>query len=258
MTTSSFYDNYHQKNRRFSKVIGANNFTYFYILKSLDKAWASLINSDFDQQQNNWQDTKVLDVGCGVGTLVLYLADLGAEATGWDISKRAITIANQARQDLELKNAKFIKGEIKKKKSTEEVQDLVISTEVIEHILDDKKFLADLVSHLRVGGVLLLSTPSSENKLYKMGYYKNFDREVGHLRRYTKASLLKLFEDQQLKVVSIEAVEGPLRNLLFTSKLGFLIRFIKGPLVPIFHVFDRWSASMFGASDWQIIAKKVK
>lgn len=237
-----FYDRYHLKNKQFFKVIRRGNFTYFYTLDFLHKACPEGFSSK-----------KILDVGCGVGTLSLYVASQGAEVVGIDISPRAIDIAQQAQQTLAFKEVTFMVKELTKGKAD---QDLVICSEVIEHIPDDKKFLQLIHSHLKKKGRLYLSTPSQENLLYKIGFYKKFDAEVGHLRRYTVQSLQHVIESQGFTILQLREVEGPLRNLLFTTKLGFLIKFIRGPLVPVFHWFDQISATIAGASDLQVIAEK--
>ncbi len=239
----SFYNRYHLKNKKFVKLISKDNFTYVYIIGFLHLAC----------MEGFWSK-KVLDVGCGVGTVALYLSSLGANVKGVDISSRAIKIANAAKKELKLKTIEFSKGEITKGNKK---FDFVISFEVIEHVPDEKEFLKRIRSNLKKSGLLVLSTPSKENLLYKMGFYKNFDKEVGHLRRYTQTSLKNVLMSNGFEVINFRNVEGPLRNILFTTKLGFLIRFIKGPLVPIFHFFDNLSGLLFGYSDMQVIAKKT-
>lgn len=196
----------------------------------------------------------ILDIGCGVGALSFYFARHGAKAVaGLDVSSRAIDIAQVAQAELRLPNLFFKRGELV---ASMYAFDTIFCSEVIEHIKDDETFLDILWSNLKPGGVLILTTPTKENVLYSLGFYRKFDTEVGHERRYTKQQLLEIVTKHGFTVTTMRAVEGPLRNILFTTKLGFLIKGIKGPLVPLFHFFDRCSAVLFGASDLQIIAKK--
>jgi hypothetical protein len=131
-----------------------------------------------------------------------------------------------------------------------------VCSEIIEHIPDDVAFAQHVYSHLKPGGTALVTTPSSENVLTRLGFYAKFDARVGHIRRYTTVSIQQLLQHVGFEIVEVRTVEGPLRNLLFTTPLGFLVRFIKGPLVPIFHWFDTVSAALFGAADIQVIARK--
>jgi len=242
--TNLFYDQYHQKNNRFRGIIKPNNFTYFYIL-------------DWLQQPGLTQPLghKVLDVGCGVGTMSLYLSSQGAKVEGIDVSKRAINIAENARQAVRLEDVQFKQQLLAKGRNN---KDLVVCFEVLEHVPAEDTFLQLIASHLKPDGKLVLSTPSFENTLYRLGYYRRFDAEVGHLRRYNPAVLTELLEKNGFEVLALRKVEGPLRNILFTSFLGKIIRFIRGPLVPIFHFFDRLSGAIFGFADLQIIAQLRK
>lgn len=239
-----FYDGYHQKNRQFAKVIGDGNFTYWYILSFLHQAC-----------RKGFSGLKVLDVGCGVGSISLYLAAQGAEVTGIDISPRAIKIANQAKTEVGLKNVVFRQGTLR---AEPKKYDLVVCFEVIEHIENDEAFVKQILVNLKPNGLLVLSTPSQNNTLYRFGFYRQFDQEVGHLRRYTPSTIAELLRARGFVIEEVRSVEGPLRNILFTTKLGILIKGIRGPLVPIFHWFDNVSGVLFGFSDIQVLARKKK
>ncbi len=244
MKQPDFYDLFHKKNSFYDQIMSDNNFTYFYTLQFLQ-----------EHDVGRFAHQLILDVGCGVGTLALYLAKKGARVVGVNISPQAIVIANHARDVNHLTEAAFISGELQPGEPT---FDGAVCTEVIEHIRNDAQFLRTIHSHLKNQAFLYLTTPSRDNWLFRHGYYRQFDQQVGHLRRYTAASITQLLTDNGFEVLSLKSVEGPLRNMLFTSRLGFLIRFIKGPLVPIFHWFDDWSAQIWGASDLLIWARKKK
>ncbi len=238
----NFYDRYHLKNQAYSGVIARNNFTYWYILRTLHQPLLKQLKK-----------FTVLDVGCGVGTLALYLAQICESVVGIDVSERAIGIAKQAKQSTQSHNLIF-KQSLLKQFSTK--FDLIICTEVIEHVPNPPYFVELLVNNLEYKGWLLLSTPNRDNWLTRIGYYRNFDQEVGHLRRYSVSEICQLLEQNGLKVKHKETVEGPLRSLLFTSKLGILIKVIKGPLIPLFHRLDEIFGNIFGNSDIVILAQK--
>jgi ubiquinone biosynthesis O-methyltransferase len=239
-----FYDIYHKKNDRYQGVIGENNFTYFLLLSYL-----RFVLLDVKANGN------VLDVGCGVGTLAFYLASKGLTVTGIDVSSRAVEIARANRLSKELP-VEFQLADVTKL-ATKEKYDLVICTEVVEHIENDLKFLKSIHEHVSPKGYLFLSTPSLNAPLYRLGVLKKFDDEVGHLRRYTEESITELVSKAGFEVIECAKNEGILRNALFTIKpLGQLIRLIKGPLVPIFHFIDHLSLLLFGESDLIVIARK--
>ncbi|MEK7064712.1 MAG: hypothetical protein AAB973_03855, partial [Patescibacteria group bacterium] len=58
-------------------------------------------------------------------------------------------------------------------------------------------------------------------------------------------------------ILKIKKTEGLLRNLLYTKKsLGFLIKFIRGPLTSIFLIMDNLTIPLLGESDIFVIAQK--
>lgn len=238
MNIQSFYNKYHKKNSNYYKVINNNNFTYFYTINFLQEAYAG---------------KHVLDIGCGVGTLALYFSAKAKSVIGIDVSSRAINIAEKARKHLNINNVKFLNTEISDNLGK---FDLALATEVIEHIEDQNEFLLKIKSNLKKEGKLLITTPSYNNLFYKIGYFKKFDKEVGHVRRYTFDSLEKVLNENGFIVIKKQQAEGILKMVLHTTRLGFIIRFIKGPLVPIYHFFDYLSIKLFGECDLQVIAIK--
>lgn len=241
---NNFYDEYHQKNDNYFEIISKNNFTYFYIQKALSFVFSKK------------KPTKVLDIGCGVGTIGFYLTSLGSDVVGFDVSPRAIAIANNYKKISKIESITFFNKDVQKSKYSSDFE-LVICTEVIEHLEKDTEMLKTIHSSLSKGSYLLLSTPSINAPLFRMGMLKKFDDEVGHLRRYSPNELKKMIESAGFSVLKLYKVEGILRNSLFTLPIiGNLIRLIKGPLVPLFHFFDEISASIFGESDIIVVARK--
>lgn len=242
----SFYNRYHKQNSVFFKSISDNNFTYFLILKKIKQAFNYFNN----------RKLSVLDIGCGVGTIGFYIAEKGHTFLGIDISERAISIAKEYKKISRSKNTFFILGDVQSTIIRQKF-DMVICTEVIEHLEKDEEMIKRINRLLKRNGILLLSTPSKNAPLFKLGLLRQFDKEVGHLRRYDQDSLTELLNNNGFKVLEFDKTEGILRNSLFTFKLlGQFIRIAKGPLVPFFHYLDRITVKLFGESDLILIAQK--
>jgi hypothetical protein len=61
--------------------------------------------------------------------------------------------------------------------------DTLLYIDVLEHIEDDKGELARAISHLRFGGSLVVLSPAHQ------WLFSEFDRAIGHFRRYTRRNL---------------------------------------------------------------------
>jgi len=248
MRKNKLYENFHSKSRVSTKIITSNNFTYYNLLK--------LIKYYF--LRNKYSNKKIIDIGCGVGAISFYLAQKGFNVQGVDISSRAIRICKSTSKILKLQNkAKFTRVDFSKVNFSQKV-DFIICSEVLEHIESDKKTLMEIKKMLKNKGLLILSVPSSNAPLFKLGYAKKFDKKVGHLRRYSTKELKKLLKKTGFKIIEIKKAEGILRNLLFVSdKIGWIIKFIKGPMVTIFHIIDNFLIWFFGESQIFIVARKI-
>ena len=101
--------------------------------------------------------TRVLDAGCGNGSLAGLFLQRGCEVVGVDLGARGIEIARAAHPE-----ARFEVMEADERMAErlgDEPFDLVVSTEVIEHLYAPGPFLRGCFAALRPGGRLILSTP---------------------------------------------------------------------------------------------------
>jgi len=238
------HEKYHKKTKPQDKIIAKNNFTYKIILPILDK-------------YVNTTNKKILDIGCGSGTLSLYLASKGNTVHGIDISKRAVYTSNKSAKELGLKNVSFEVLDFPRDKLRPNNYDVILLLEVIEHIEEDARALQLLYSRLNTNGILILSTPSKNAPLYRLGLTKDFDKRVGHLRRYREKELLDQIKYAGFNIIEIKKNEGILRNFLYTNSIaGNAIRFIKFFIVDLISYLDNLSMLIFGESDFIVIAKK--
>jgi len=235
----------HEKSSITKRVINDNNFTYINLLKILKE----ITKERFDKK------ISALDIGCGTGTISLYLAEKDNSVTGIDISKKAIKIARENAKRLHLENVTFFNEDIQSFNFNQKF-DLVICSEVLEHLSHDIKVLKKIRKLMKKDGHLLISVPSTNAPLYRWGLAKTFDKKVGHIRRYNLDSLMKTLIKLNFKIIKTEKSEGLLRNSLFIFDfLGKIIRFIRGPLVNLFTFFDRIFINLLGESQIFIVLK---
>ena len=122
---------------------------------------------------------RVLDAGCGTGRVSIELARRGFEVDGLDTDPRVIAIAKTMAAQSDA-NCHFFIGDITVRGDVPRTQyDMVICSEVIEHIEDYKKAIEVFHDILVPNGTLILTTPHDPSQ------FSVLDVEAGHYRRYT-------------------------------------------------------------------------
>jgi 2-polyprenyl-3-methyl-5-hydroxy-6-metoxy-1,4-benzoquinol methylase len=104
-------------------------------------------------------EARILDVGCGDGALSgLIRQDLGRSVTGVDANPLAIELARQAFSRRGLEGLfKCITGY--DTGEPENSFDVVVCSDVIEHVQEPLKMLSEILRILRPGGHLVITTP---------------------------------------------------------------------------------------------------
>jgi len=155
----------------------------------------------------NIAEVKILDVGCADGSFAKFLKQQGYDVYGIDISSKAI---NQA-----------VKSGIKASQCDVEQGinfldnffDIVIASEVIEHLYDTDYFLQQLKRITKDDGYLLLSTPnlaSLKNRIRLLfGRYPQYSEfrlgknQSGHIRNYTVNTLKLQLEENNWQIIQV-------------------------------------------------------
>lgn len=143
---------------------------------------------------------RVLDIGCGNGWWLGQFQQRGCTVVGVDASEEGIAIARRTYPDGRFYQT--LAGEDLLERIDEAPFDLVLSTEVVEHVYSPQEWAAGCLAALRPGGRLICSTPYH-------GYVKNlalalagkWDRhltaltEGGHIKFFSRDTLGRLLTD---------------------------------------------------------------
>jgi SAM-dependent methyltransferase len=121
---------------------------------------------------------EVLNGGAGQGTLTQKLAELGFDVTSTDVSPEAVQLLRARAPGL------TVEADLTSLPFDDASFDGVVLGEVLEHIEDDRRALAEVARVLRQEGVLALSVPANPR------LYGPSDVWAGHVRRYTRPELL--------------------------------------------------------------------
>lgn len=137
---------------KYSKAVLTQENPLKYLAKEGDAYWA-IENSI---KLGNIQKTdKILEVGCGLGYLTYSLKRAGFDITGIDISQKAIELAIKTYGNF------YRCADINEMaKNDHERYDVIILTEVIEHISNPVIFIESLKKLLTQKGKIILTTPN--------------------------------------------------------------------------------------------------
>jgi len=107
---------------------------------------------------NYVKDKKVLDIACGTGFGSKILQEKGAKCVfGVDFSKEAVGFASKKYVGNGLK---FMIGDIIEIAFPDNVFDVIVSFETIEHVKQNEKALSELRRALKPSGLLIISSPN--------------------------------------------------------------------------------------------------
>lgn len=199
----------------------------------------------------------MFDIGCGAGLVDLYFAKKGFTVTGIDISKKAIAAAKKSAKLIGLENRVEFSAIDFPNRVPLGTFDYILCSEVLEHLENDQLALEKLYQLLKKGGIAIISVPSENAVLYRLGLANGFDRRVGHLRRYTLEKLVAICKQSGFKIVDTRKTEGVMRNFLFVIPYaGKATFFLRSFIANVFMFFDRLSLLLFGESQIFVILKK--
>lgn len=147
------------------------------------------------------QIKRILDAGCGNGRHIIFFAEQGINVYGLDISKEAIEIANAWLAKRKLK-ADLRVGDIKKLDFNDKFFDIVISSEVLDHVTfsNAKKAIKEVKRVLAPGGYLFLTLRSVKSSEYGRG--KKVSKNTYALKEgYEKGIIQHYFDLGEIKAL---------------------------------------------------------
>jgi SAM-dependent methyltransferase len=102
----------------------------------------------------------LLDVGCASGYYTTRYAQRGGRATGIDVAESSLRLARErAAHTGVAARCDFAVGDVRALPVDDGSFDVVLATEVLEHIREQRQALAELARALRPGGTLVVSSP---------------------------------------------------------------------------------------------------
>jgi methionine biosynthesis protein MetW len=169
-----------------------------------DRPEVAWINDRLSLVTTGNRDTVVVDLGCGPGSVTeQFIEPLGIHALGVDVSYHAL--ARAAGGGLHVMQAQ-LDGQLLP--IAAQTVDVVVLTQVIEHLVDTDGLVEEIMRILKPGGTLLLSTPNlgawfnrimlllgRQPVFTEVSFRRVFGRPgtvlAGHLRLFTTRALVE-------------------------------------------------------------------
>lgn len=213
---------------------------------------------------NRSRRLRVLDAGCGFGLYCMEMASRDFQGVvGIDVDLNRVKASTEAATNLGL-SCDFLVADAENLPFKEGSFQLVLSSEVIEHLHDDESAVKEISRVLAKQGNLCLSTPGGSD------LSEHVEHSMGHERPgYERHSLSKLLESQGLKVERVRPYASIFGSLSWKANRFFLARIpISIPLLllsfyPLLLIalLDKWAQifipnpkNYFG---WIVSAKKM-
>lgn len=111
---------------------------------------------------------RLLEIGCGTGSTALAHAPHAADILAIDFSESMIAIARQKAAAEGITNVAFRTAALEDITDADGTFDAVLALNVVHLLRDPPAAIAQMITHLRPGGVLVLSTPCLGDNMYWM------------------------------------------------------------------------------------------
>ena len=167
---------------------------------------------------------KCLDIGCGGGILSEPLSRLGAIVTGIDASEMAIqsAVAHSRKSRLDIDFKCMSTGDLIKS-SLDNQFDIIIASEVIEHVSNRALFLSDIAKLCKPGGLVVFTTINKSilgvllGKFFAEEFIKVVPKGTHDLKKFISPNQL-IKEAENYKII-LDDITGfiptfSIRNLL--------------------------------------------
>lgn len=219
-TNNNIYREYYNKHPEYIKIRSQTGQVYvkytddvlYWKLKYIEKLARNKILKE--------QIRNVCEIGCATGFLLNNFGkNLNCSKTGIDISNDNIKCAKQAYLSISFFEGTF-NDYINKNRIMGKVFDLIILSDILEHVEDDIELLMQAGKYAKY---VIINLPLEKVPEYKERTYGLHDKE-GHLRAYNLDDAFTLCENAKMEVLAYfnkHYVEEPVfRKYLFDNLLN--------------------------------------
>lgn len=137
------------------------------------------------------RNDQILDVGCGEGYPISYIAKHSARIVGLDISTERLKYAKKNVKDVD-----FVCASSERLPFKPQIFDKVTCLELLEHLNDPRKTIAEIEFVLNKGGILIVSVPYKQRIVATQCIYCGKLTPLwGHIQSFDEQKLASLLPD---------------------------------------------------------------
>tara|TARA_B110000967_G_C18731438_1_gene482784 strand:- start:72 stop:758 length:687 start_codon:yes stop_codon:yes gene_type:complete len=183
------------------------------------------------------------EVGAGTGGLVPYYKKFLKKITLLEPEKKLFKILKKS---FSSKRVKIKNNTVDKLKNN---FDTIIYYDVLEHIKNDLEEVKKASKKLKKNGYLIISVPAYQ------AFYSEFDKSVGHYKRYNKKDFIKFEKKTNLRIEKLAYYDSVGFLFLVLNKIFYLKQtnlknkiFLWNLLIPVSKLIDSLTFNIFGKS----------
>lgn len=226
---SSFVDPMSNLKEQYDVIYGGDTtkdsgYTYYYYLAKGVKSLSNPLKDLSNYSAIFWgvvkaikdrkieKGAKILEVGSGLGYLTYAFNKAGFDCEGIDYSDTATNFANK------LYGEKYFQGTVEGfSVNRSSIYDVIVATEVIEHVVDPNLFVENIMKMLKSGGSLILTTPIKD--IHPVGTIWETNPAPEHLWWFTEKGIEEVGKKNNAAVSFVDFTEYT-TNKVWSVNLG--------------------------------------
>lgn len=139
--------------------------------KRVDEFQKRILDSYLEEV--NLEGSSVLEVGCGTGRFLPFMAEKGCNITGIDISEEMLKVARRRVDQSEHKKITLLQNDADEIPFRDHSFDIIYSILVINLIPDFKTAFREINRVIKPGGLFIFSVPFLDSIYFPAGLYVN-------------------------------------------------------------------------------------
>jgi ubiquinone/menaquinone biosynthesis C-methylase UbiE/uncharacterized protein YbaR (Trm112 family) len=175
--------------------------TKLYDTPAVVEPWQDKYQQRLDKHIRSYKKKIFVDNACGSGYMALYAARKGATVIACDLNLSGLIKLQLQAKRLGLAEHFFVvccTAEALPIRS--HIADITVSNAILEHLPNEMGAIDGLTRITKQEGIAMITVPLAYYLLNPLFWLVNYlyDRQIGHLRRYTKEMLVSRFSEWQL------------------------------------------------------------